>query len=112
MKGRELIVITRYTSAPDKYNKLFSDATTRLKSLGVDVNINSLEGYFMHLRDLVYGPNDSLINNPEKISEIEKGYSFLKLPLDEPHLKIDANKRTIDTKGFLEAGGILSVQGE
>lgn len=106
MKGRELIVITRYTSAPDKYDNLFSDATTRLKGLGVDVEIDSLEGYFMHLRDLVYGPNDSLIDNPE---EIEKGYPFLKLPLDEPHLKIDANTRTINTKDFT---GVLSVQGD
>ena len=106
MKGRELIVITRYTSAPDKYNDLFSDATARLKGLGVDVEIDSLEGYFMHLRDLVYGPNDSLIDNPE---EIEKGYPFLKLPLDEPHLKIDANTRTINTKDFT---GVLSVQGD
>ena len=39
MKGRELIVITRYTSAPDKYDELFSNATTRLKGLGVDVAI-------------------------------------------------------------------------
>ena len=60
----------------------------------------------MHLRDLVYGPNDSLIDNPE---EIEKGYPFLKLPLDEPHLKIDANTRTINTKDFT---GVLSVQGD
>ena len=109
MKGRELIVITRYTSAPDKYNELFAKANARLNLTTDKEKISSLEGYFMHLRDLVYGPNDSFANDPE---EIEKGYEFLKLPLDEPHLKIDANKRTIDTKGFLEAGGILSVQGD
>ena len=107
MKGRELIVITRYTSAPDKYDELFAEATARLQSAGLtDVKIESLEGYFMHLRDLVYGPNDIYINEPK---EIEKGYHFLKLPLDEPHLKIDANTRTINTKDFT---GVLSVQGD
>lgn len=60
----------------------------------------------MHLRDLVYGPNDSFADDPVKL---EQGYEFLKLPLDEPHLVIDANTRTINTKDF---NGLLSVQGD
>lgn len=106
MKGRELIVITRYTSAPDKYDELFDKANTRLGLTKEGEKIDSLKGYFMHLRDLVYGPNDSFANNPE---ELELGYEFLKLPLDEPHLVIDANTRTINTKDF---NGLLSVQGD
>lgn len=62
----------------------------------------------MHLRDLVYGSTTKPATPEEEINN----YKFLKLPLDEPHLKIDANTRTINTKDFVNAGGILSVQGD
>lgn len=64
--------------------------------------IESLEEYFEHLKDLVYG-NDEL---PE-----EAALLFLKLPLDEPHFKINANTRKIEIpKHFMDNG--LSVQGD
>ena len=114
MKGRESIVITKYSNAPELYDELFQEATDRLISVGVfekdndKHKIDSLQSYFMHLRDLIYGPEGAEVELAEQV----KGYKFLKLPLDEPHLKIDANKRSIDTKSFLDAGGILSVQGD
>lgn len=107
-------MITKYASAIQDYNKLFDKANARLNEFGVtDANIGDLQSYFSRLRDLVYGPNDMLnTGRPEDIVRIEAGYEFLKLPLDEPHLIIDANQRTINTKPFTDAGGVLSVQGD
>ena len=72
------------------------------------VEINDLETYFHHLRDLVYGPNDEAANNKQLL---EEGYIFLKLPSveEEGHFIIDANSRKIDTSNF---NAILSVQGD
>ena len=107
-------MITKYASAIQDYDKLFDKSNARLTELGVtDAKIGDLQSYFSHLRDLVYGPNDVLnTGKPEDIIKIEAGYEFLKLPLDEPHLIINANQRTINTKPFTDAGGVLSVQGD
>lgn len=72
------------------------------------VEINDLETYFHHLRDLVYGPNDEAAGNKQLL---EEGYIFLKLPSveEEGHFIIDANKRKIDTSNF---NAVLSVQGD
>ena len=88
------------------YSSLFKKAEERLSDFGMTITIDSLETYFQHLRDLVYGPNDEGINDPSKAD-----YIYLKLPSadEEGHFIIDANTRTIDTKNFK---GVLSVQGD
>ena len=72
------------------------------------IEINDLETYFHHLRDLVYGPNDEAAGNKQLL---EEGYIFLKLPdvEEEGHFIIKANERKIDTSKF---NAILSVQGD
>lgn len=107
-------MITKYS---DAYNVLFEKATERLAKLeitktddkgiptGEPIVIGSLEEYFSHLKDLVYG-DGSLTKK-----ELQDGYLFLKLPLDEPAFKIDANSRAIEIPGHYLANG-LSVQGD
>lgn len=102
-------MITKYS---DAYNVLFEKATQRLAELnivdadtGKAVKINSLEEYFSHLRDLIYGNND--LNEKQQ----KAGYLFLRLPLDEPEFKIDANTRKIEIPNHYLANG-LSVQGD
>ena len=79
-------MITKYS---DAYNVLFEKATERLAELGITktddkgiptgepVVIGSLEEYFSHLKDLVYG--DGSLSKEDQ----QAGYLFLKLPLDE-----------------------------
>lgn len=107
-------MITKYS---DAYNVLFEEATKRLEDLGITktddkgnptgeaIVIGSLEEYFSHLKDLVYG--DGSLTEKEQ----QAGYLFLKLPLDEPAFKIDANSRAIEIPGHYLANG-LSVQGD
>lgn len=107
-------MITKYS---DAYNVLFEKATERLAELGITktddkgiptgepVVIGSLEEYFSHLKDLVYG--DGSLSEKDQ----QAGYLFLKLPLDEPAFKIDANSRAIEIPGHYLANG-LSVQGD
>ena len=58
--------------------------------------IQTLEQYFCHLKDLLDLPN---------------GYKYIMLPLDEPPLDIDANKRTITIPSNFKTSG-LSVEGD
>ena len=101
-------MITKYS---DAYNVLFEKANERLEKLGIKnddgskIDIQSLEEYFSHLRDLVYG-DDTLSDK-----DMQDGYLFLKLPLDEPEFIIDANTRKIEIPGHFLANG-LSVQGD
>lgn len=110
-------VITRYSEA---YDELFKKATERLKELkvlkkdeqglpkeGEYATVSSLEEYFSHLHDLIYGnPEDE---NGQAVQEA--GYLFLKLPLDEPAFVIDANSRVITIpQNFVKNG--LSVHGD
>lgn len=97
------------------YRELFDLAEERLnETFGMKnsesgpVEINDLETYFHHLRDLVYGPNDEAAGNKQLL---EEGYIFLKLPSveEEGHFIIDANKRKIDTSNF---NAVLSVEGD
>ena len=59
-------------------------------------SIQTLEQYFCHLKDLLDLPN---------------GYKYIMLPLDEPPLTIDANKRVINVPSEFKASG-LSVEGD
>lgn len=97
-------MITRLKS---DYTELFNQANERLAKLapeGVEnfeiPTIESIEEYFSHLRDLIYGFKDYELdpNLPADKLKIEEGYKFLRLPVDEPVLWIDANTRTISKK--------------
>lgn len=113
----EYTVKTTYTEA---YDELFKKATARLKELKVlkkndqgepqpeqYATVSSLEEYFSHLRDLIYGnPEDE---NGQAVQEA--GYLFLKLPLDEPAFVIDANTRVINIPTAFAKNG-LSVHGD
>lgn len=115
-------MITKYSTAPAKYDELFKKATGRLNELNItkemedgskvlynypDVKIESLEEYFSHLRDLVYG-------NEETVGAVnpEEGYIFLKLPLDEPHFEINADTRDIKIPDAFNKNGISVVGDE
>lgn len=110
-------MITKFSSARDKYLALFEEATKRLEYLNINkteelkyqypsVMVESLEEYFSHLYDLVYGNE----NSPADIKPLE-GYRFLKLPADEPHFKIDANSRAIEVPDEFKKNGV-SVLGD
>lgn len=97
-------MITRLKS---DYTDLFEAANERLKRLAPENDesfqiptIESIEEYFSHLRDLVYGYKDYELDPYTSAGKamIEEGYKFLRLPVDEPVLWIDANTRTISKK--------------
>lgn len=101
-----MITSVKYNS--NLYAELFAKANDRLKTLGImtdDVGkegteeIESIEEYFAHLKDLVYGTGEV----PPTSEELQERFIFLKLPLDEPPIWIDANTRTISKK--IEEGG-------
>lgn len=106
----------------DLYRELFEQANARLKTFGVKegteedspyVTIESIEEYFAHIKDIILGTS----TRPATKEEIEEGYYFLRLPLDEPTIIIDANTRQISKKTkdgkdhpFFKNG--FSVQGD
>ena len=110
-------MITNKTKYSELYDALFEKATERLAKFDikeknekgelVPVVIHSLEEYFSHLDDLVNGPEGSSLSEKER----EEGYLFLKLPLDEPPLIINANDRTITVPDNFKKNG-LSVVGD
>lgn len=120
-------MITKYT---DAYQALFSKATERLAELGVataatrdlddsekvyygavidetsgeKAEVRSLEEYFANLDYLVNGTDE----NPNSDKD---NYIFLRLPLDEPTFKINANERQIYIPDNFKKNG-LSVVGD
>lgn len=84
-------MITKTTSLDNSYNSLFDEI--REKSNG-NIDINNIEGFF---------------GNIENIAQLDK--KFLRLPLDEPMFKIDANTRNIAVPNEFKSNG-LSVQGD
>ena len=120
-------MITKYT---DAYQALFSKATDRLAELGVataatrdlddaekiyygavidetsgeKAEIRSLEEYFANLDYLVNGTD-------EEPNTDRDNYIFLRLPLDEPTFKINANERQIYIPDNFKKNG-LSVVGD
>jgi hypothetical protein len=69
-------MITKYSSAPIKYDLLFKEATNRLNELYITkenpetkerqvynyengIRIETLEEYFHHLRDFIYGNDET-----------------------------------------------------
>lgn len=81
-----------------QYEKLFIDAYKLLVDAGVITESNgagrftNLEEFFSHIADIYNADNSFLI----------------KLPVDEPTLAIDANKRTIDTTLFNKTANVQS----
>lgn len=80
-----------YTEVPDG-QEFNAELTYYIQIPG----IQTLEQYFCHLKDLLDLPN---------------GYKYIMLPLDEPPLEIDANKRTITIPSNFKTSG-LSVEGD
>lgn len=79
------------------YEKLFADAYEVLREAGkIEENeigrLSSLEEFFSHIAD-IYNADRSFL---------------IKLPVDEPTLAIDANKRTIDTTLFNKTASVQS----
>ena len=79
------------------YEKLFTDAYEVLREAGkIEANeigrLSSLEEFFSHIAD-IYNADRSFL---------------IKLPVDEPALAIDANKRTIDTTLFNKTASVQS----
>lgn len=125
-------MITKYSTAPAKYDSLFKDATNRLALLGVQkldaegqaigvynwddkaLQLESLEEYFSNLRNLIYGPanNELQPNDSADMALIQEGYRFLKLPVDEPHFMIDANTRKVEVPEAFKQNGIAVVGDE
>lgn len=73
----------------DKYSVFFNSVSTETNSIG------SLNEYFGQLHDLIKGKE----NDPEIIK-------YLKLPLDEDYLAIDANTRRINIPANFSRNGI------
>lgn len=73
----------------DKYSVFFNSVSTETNSIG------SLNEYFGQLHDLINGKE----NDPEIIK-------YLKLPLDEDYLAIDANTRRINIPANFSRNGI------
>ena len=73
----------------DKYSVFFNSVSTETNS------INSLNEYFGQLNNLISGKE----NDPEIIK-------YLKLPLDEDYLAIDANTRRINIPANFSRNGI------
>lgn len=124
-------MITKYSSASAKYDSLFEEATNRLNELGVKqrdengvegdlydyekgIRIDTLEEYFSNLRNLIYGPanNELQPGVPEDFAKIQEGYKFLKLPVDEPHFKINADTRVIEVPNEFKKNGVSVVGDE
>lgn len=98
-------MITKFSSDREKYMVLFEKATKRLQDLNIfstGQRIETLEDYFSHLHDLVYGNGTN---------EKDNDFEFLKLPLDEPHFEIDANTRRIKVPQIFKENGV-SVEGD
>ena len=79
------------------YEKLFTDAYEVLREAGKIAEneigrLTSLEEFFSHIAD-IYSADRSFL---------------IKLPVDEPALAIDANKRTIDTTLFNRTANVQS----
>ena len=89
-----MITSTKYR--PGLYDALFEKANKQLNYVeGSDDYITSLEKYFSHLQNLVYGNKIEFdATDPSNYSKL----IYLKLPLDEPPIWIDANTRTISRK--------------
>ena len=79
-------MITKTTSLDNSYNSLFDEI--REKSNG-NIDINNIEGFF---------------GNIENIAQLDK--KFLRLPLDEPMFKIDANTRNIAVPNEFKSNGL------
>ena len=108
-------MITKYSSSQVNYDELFDEAEARLSELGEsNVEIKTLDNYFSHLRDLIYGPNDCLLKSdkPEDKIKIQNGYKFLRLPVDEPRFIINANTREIIVPEEFKKNGIAVIGDE
>ena len=98
-------MITSVKYNPGLYDELFAKADARLREVfgdsyndgwGDTSHIESIEEYFSHLKDLVEGKETDQF--PTNQDEISKRFIFLRLPLDEPPVWINANTRTISKK--------------
>ena len=80
----------------DLYDDLFARAQTDLRKSGANgIIINSLETYFARIKDL---------------AQINMNYTIL--PLDEPALEIDTNKRTITIPKESPFNKLVGVTGD
>ena len=92
------MIIKVDNSNAKQYEKLFKDAYEVLLNAGkIEANeelgrLTSLEEFFAHIAD-IYDADRSFL---------------IKLPVDEPALAIDANKRTIDTTLFNKTASVQS----
>lgn len=91
-----MITSTRYKSG--LYDELFQKAGKRLSDAGItiDAPIESLEEYFANLKTIVYLKDEIISTSNEQ--ELQDRFYYLRLPLDEPPIWIDANTRTISKK--------------
>lgn len=91
-----MITSTRYKSG--LYDELFQKAGQRLLDAGIviDAPIESLEEYFANLKTIVYLKDEIISTSNEQ--ELQDRFYYLRLPLDEPPIWIDANTRTISKK--------------
>ncbi len=92
-------MIIRVDSDRDGYTKLFTDAYNLLLSKEVIQEneagrLTSLEEFFSYIQDIV---------------QFDERY-LIRLPIEEPTLTIDANKRTIDTSLFSKCNTVQSDQ--
>lgn len=92
-------MITKLTAenAELYYAPRFAEITAALQAAGKDIEIRSLEDYFLYLTDIAelkIGAKD-----------VENAY-LLVLPADEEIFAIDANSRTINIPAFVKKNGI------
>lgn len=99
-------MITQYAKSNDKlYDALFEDISSSVPG----VNITTLEGYFLNLQTIaayvIEGVED---DNGKKVPNPDKTY-FLRLPVDENMVTINANTRTINLSNAYRTNGIAVV---
>lgn len=95
----DLKMIIRIDNDRDGYAKLFTQAYDLLLEKGkIEENsagrLTSLEEFFAYIQEII---------------EYDRRY-LIRLPIDEPTLTIDANKRTIDTSVFTKTNTVQSDQ--
>lgn len=99
-------MITQYAKSNDKlYDALFEDISSSVPG----VSITTLEGYFLNLQKIaeyvIEGVEDE---NGDQVPNLDKTY-FLRLPVDENMVTINANTRTINLSNAYRSNGIAVV---